>query len=148
MPPISGPDCTLAVRAGFAGAGGVGWEDPGADDTGARGAYPADGTGADSCRPGPGGAWADPFPGTVVHQTVCPGGVIVWLSCGIGPVPATPSGADSGGGAGSEPAAIRAVSAWAAAVAAAAAEVARDGVPDDPPDRSSAADVPGAGMPC
>ena len=31
------------------------------------------------------------------------GGIIVWLSCGMGPVPAMPSGADSGGGAGSEP---------------------------------------------
>ena len=28
------------------------------------------------------------------------GGTICWLSCGIGPVPAMPSGADSGGGAG------------------------------------------------
>jgi hypothetical protein len=55
---------------------------------------------------------------------VSPGGVIVWLSCGIGPVPAMPSGADSGGGAGSEPAAIRAVSAWAVAVAATAAAAA------------------------
>jgi hypothetical protein len=35
MPPISGPACSLAVRAGFAGAGGVGWDDPGADDAGA-----------------------------------------------------------------------------------------------------------------
>ncbi len=50
---------------------------------------------------------------------VAPGGAIVWLSRGIGPVPARPSGADSGGGAGSEPAAILAVSACAAAVAAA-----------------------------
>ena len=51
---------------------------------------------------------------------VAPGGAIVWLSFGIGPVPARPSGADSGGGAGSEPVAILAVWACAAAVAAAA----------------------------
>ena len=70
---------------------------------------------------------------------VAPGGAIVWLSCGIGPVPATPSGADSGGGAGSEPAAIRAVAAWAAAAAAggaaaggAAAGGAAGGVPWGP----------------
>src|SRR5262249_1871228 len=37
-----------------------------------------------------------------LHQMVSPGGTICWLSCGIGPVPAMPSGADSGGGAGSE----------------------------------------------
>ena len=46
---------------------------------------------------------------------VAPGGAIVWLSCGIGPVPARPSGADSGGGAGRGRAAIFAVSACAAA---------------------------------
>src|SRR5580693_2085335 len=60
------------------------------------------------------------------HQMVAPGGAIVWLSCGIGPVPARPSGADSGGGAGREPAAILAVSACAAAVPAAADGAAPD----------------------
>ncbi len=44
---------------------------------------------------------------------VAPGSAIVCLSCGIGPVPAIPSGADSGGGAGREPAAIFAVAACA-----------------------------------
>src|SRR5581483_4599508 len=34
------------------------------------------------------------------HQMVSPGGTIFWLSCGIGPVPAVLSGADSGGGVG------------------------------------------------
>ena len=57
---------------------------------------------------------------------VAPGGAIIWLSCGIGPVPAMPSGADSGGGAGREPAAILAVSACAAAVPAAADGAAPD----------------------
>src|SRR6266404_4233568 len=50
--------------------------------------------------PGPGGPWAG-ADGGKDHQMVSPGGTIVCRSCGIGPVPATPSGADSGGGAGS-----------------------------------------------
>ena len=67
---------------------------------------------------------------------MAPGGAIVWLSCGIGPVPARPSGADSGGGAGREPAAIFAVSACADAVAAAddrpeEDEAAEDGAAED-----------------
>src|ERR1019366_3854040 len=61
-------------RSLFAGAGGVG--------------------GA-----GRAGVWAEADPGPD-HQ-VAPGGAIVWRSCDIGPVPATPSGADNGGGAGS-----------------------------------------------
>src|SRR5207244_13042745 len=43
-------------------------------------------------------AWPD---GGRVHQIVSLGGIILWLRCGIGPVPAVLSGADSGGGAGS-----------------------------------------------
>lgn len=100
MAPITGPAFDLAVRAGGADTDGAGWEGPRAGGTGPRGAYPR----------GSGGAWAGPIPGTV-HQMVSPGGAILRLSCGIGPVPARPRGADSGGGAGSGPAAIRAVSA-------------------------------------
>src|SRR5262249_5105711 len=50
---------------------------------------------------GPCGPDRDPpgAPGRV-HQMVSPGGTIFWLRCGIGPVPAVLSGADSGGGVG------------------------------------------------
>src|SRR5437868_3159820 len=68
--------------------GGTEPDAPGPDDTG-----PGD-TGP--CGPGRDAPGA---PGRV-HQMVSPGGTIFWLRCGIGPVPAVLSGADSGGGVG------------------------------------------------
>src|SRR6266568_2532806 len=88
--------------AGNPGVGGPGVGGPGVDGTGPCGAYPR-GMGAggtDPWYPGPGEAWAETGGGKD-HQMVSPGGTIVCRSCGIGPVPAMPSGADSGGGAGS-----------------------------------------------
>src|SRR5271165_3748014 len=130
MAPVTSAGCGLVAGAGGAGADGPGMGAPGIGDpgTGAPGAggtgHPgpdpwgpaAGGTGPGGTRPGR--AWADAEP-DADHQMVAPGGAIVWLSCGIGPVPARPSGADSGGGAGREPAAIFAVAACAAPVAAA-----------------------------
>src|SRR6266699_2477726 len=87
---------------GGPGVGGPGVGGPGVDGTGPCGAYPR-GMGAggtDPWYPGPGDAWAETGGGKD-HQLVSPGGTIVCRSCGIGPVPAMPSGADSGGGAGS-----------------------------------------------
>src|SRR5271157_5249753 len=99
---------------GGTGPGGMGPGGTGLGGTGPGGMGPG-GT-------GPGGTGRDPTEDgdpDADHQIVAPGGASVWLSCGIGPVPARPSGADSGGGAGREPAAILAVAAWAAPVAAA-----------------------------
>src|SRR5947209_18556828 len=60
------------------------------------------GPGAGAGDGGGGGAGAPAGdPPCVVHQVVS-GGAIVRRSCVIGPVPAVPSGADSGGGVGSE----------------------------------------------
>ncbi len=110
---------------GDPGMGAPGMGAPGAGGTGHPGTDPwgpgAGGTGPGGTGPGgtgPGRAWADAEPGAD-HQMVAPGGAIVWLSCGIGPEPARPRGADRGGGAGREPAAIFAVAACAAPVAAA-----------------------------
>src|SRR6516165_2186586 len=97
--PTTGPVCVLVAGADGPGRGG-----PGGVGTGAWGAYPR-GMGAGGADPwypgypGPAGPWAWPACGSL-HQMVSPGGTICWLSCGIGPVPARPSGADSGGGAG------------------------------------------------
>ena len=98
MAPTAGPSRGFATGPAGPGAG-----DPGPGGTGPGDPGPGD--------PGPGDPGAD-------HQMVAPGGAIVWLSCGVGPVPARPSGADSGGGAGREPTAIRAVAARAAVAVA------------------------------
>src|SRR5216683_8256705 len=102
MPPASGPGCRFAADAGGGGVGRPGMSGPGMGGPGMGGTGPGR-TGPGCTGPGgagPGGAWAEADPGPD-HQMVEPGRTIVWLSCGIGPVPAWPSGADSGGGAGS-----------------------------------------------
>src|ERR1700721_888082 len=51
------------------------------------------------------GACPEPEPVPVAAHQVAPAGATVCRSCGVGPVPAWPSGADSGGGAGRDAAA-------------------------------------------
>ncbi len=153
MAPATGLGSSLVGDAGGAGADALGMGAPGAGGTGHPGPDPA-GLGADGTGPGgtgPGRAWADADPGAD-HQVVAPGGAIVWLSCGIGPVPARPSGADNGGGAGREPAAIFAVAACAAPVAAAddrprEDEAAEDEAAEDEADAGVACRAAG-GVPC
>ena len=102
MPPASGPGCRFAADAGGADVGRPGVGGPGVGGPGMGGTGPGH-TAPGAVGPGGaclGGAWPEADPGPD-HQMVAPGSAITWLSCGIGPVPAIPRGADSGGGAGS-----------------------------------------------